>query len=169
MDFLLWLTEAQADIVFTSWSKDGTIGVLVKGQPYRYWTDAMYHERWRKMARFAPGRALNEIKHQVKIGLAKQLSKPISYDKPELSCPNCGTSSPNYQPGIECPGCSQTEATLPLPDQFLKTFQLSLGGNWKLSYSAGTQFELDGTDVKEAGDHYIVTADGTERDKQIFF
>lgn len=117
-NFLEWMiSEAVANIVFTRWSKDGTIVAVANGRRYKFVTDAVYHHRWKSQARFAPGRVFNEILGQVKTGNAQQVEPPVASPRPEKcatcgpeeSCPICGTQAPNYNPGVECPSCGYKE------------------------------------------------------------
>lgn len=111
-DFLEWLTEAKAShIRFGAFWKDGRVVVYIGPKRYEYITDAVYHEKWKRLAPYAPGKVLNQIKDMVKRGYAQQVDpepkqkRDIIGPKGDDSCPNCGTPSPHYQPGLECPGC----------------------------------------------------------------
>ena len=108
-NFLEWLiTEKQNEIVFRSFNKAGTVVVDIRGKRYEYDTDAVYHDRWKKLARYAPGRVLSQIKDMVNHGLAHQVNPaPVmqKLQQPSTSCPNCRTPEPHYVSGIECPGC----------------------------------------------------------------
>ena len=87
MGFKLWLEES--NIVFTNFMNNGVVIVYINGKQYKYLTDAMYHQKWKKMADFGPGRVLNQIKELVNQGLAKQLSpEPLPQPpKPEIKPP----------------------------------------------------------------------------------
>lgn len=100
-NFVKWL-EHKKEINFGMWSKDGTVVVYIDGQKYEYITDPMYHERWQTMARYAPWKVLNDIKQQ-----SQKMQPKSAIIKDANSCPTCRTNYPNYQPGIECPGCSE--------------------------------------------------------------
>lgn len=56
------MSTLQTNIKFVAWMKDGTIVVLIDQKRYTYITDAIYHNRWRRLSRRAPFRVLNEIK-----------------------------------------------------------------------------------------------------------
>ncbi len=102
-NFVNWLVnEREKDINFGMWSKDGTVIVYIDGKRHEYLTDPMFHERWQTMARFAPWKVLNDIKQQ-----SQKMKPKAPIIKDNNSCPGCGTGSPNYQTGIECPGCSE--------------------------------------------------------------
>lgn len=113
-NFSEWL-ESVANIQFASWSNDGKIVLYANDRQYVYVTDAVYHEKWKRQARFAPGKVLNEILGQVKAGHAYRLEPPttnkpnIELNRKDEGCPECGTSAPNYQSGLECPGCGYNE------------------------------------------------------------
>lgn len=72
MHFTLWMEERKTIIQFAGFFSDGTVVVYIDGKKYTYITDSFYHSRWKKMARYRPGAALNEIKKLVKAGLAIQ-------------------------------------------------------------------------------------------------
>jgi hypothetical protein len=61
MDFKNWL-EAIEDRPIFVFQKDGEIVVYIKGKRYRYHTDAVYHDRWKRMSHFSPWKVLNQIK-----------------------------------------------------------------------------------------------------------
>ena len=73
MEFRQWLMT-EGDIHVTAFSSDGTVVINIRGKRYVYLTDSMYHDRWRRMARFRPGSVLNEIKKLVKEGKAQWLN-----------------------------------------------------------------------------------------------
>lgn len=76
MEFRNWFTENQMG--FGLFSNDGTVIAYVNGQRYVYQTDPVYHEKWKRMARFRPFSVLNDIKNQIKLGKAELISpKPI--------------------------------------------------------------------------------------------
>lgn len=64
--------ENQNTIQFGGFSRDGTVIVYINGQRYVFVTDAVYHDKWRKMIRFKPWAVLNDIKDMVRRGLATQ-------------------------------------------------------------------------------------------------
>lgn len=80
-NFLIWLEE-KANIHFTGWWNDGTIQVVIDGRPYVYNADAAWHDRWKRMAQYAPGRVLNQIKGLVNTGRAQLVSAPPKVEKP---------------------------------------------------------------------------------------
>lgn len=49
-------------IQYAGFFKDGRIIVYIDGKRYEYITPAFYHEKWKKQARYAPFRVLNQIK-----------------------------------------------------------------------------------------------------------
>jgi len=61
MEFRNWL-ESSDDIKFGGWFSDGTVIVYISGKRYVYRTDPVYHYEWKRQARFAPFRVLNQIK-----------------------------------------------------------------------------------------------------------
>jgi len=69
------ITENRS-IQFTSFSSYGDVVVYINGKKYEYITDAVYHDRWRKLARYRPWNVLNDIKLQVKNGHATQVQPP---------------------------------------------------------------------------------------------
>ena len=74
MKFKDWLFLEENDkIVFGAFANDGTVIVYINGKRYVYITDAIHHEKWKKMKNFAPWRVLNMIKEKVKNGSAKQI------------------------------------------------------------------------------------------------
>ena len=58
------------NIQFARFSNDGTVVVYINDKQYTYVTDAAYHDRWKKMARFQPFKVLNDIKFLVSRGQA---------------------------------------------------------------------------------------------------
>jgi len=80
-NFLQWL-EARAPVQFGSFWKDGRITVWISGKRYVYVTDAINHPRIERMARYAPGRALNYIKKMMADGAAYQLEPPVKQEPP---------------------------------------------------------------------------------------
>ena len=60
-------------IQFASFNSYGDITVYIDGKKYMYNTDAVYHNKWRKKARYRPFDVLNDIKDQVKRGYATQV------------------------------------------------------------------------------------------------
>lgn len=110
MKFADWFFEENSQIDFKSFSKDGKIIVHIDNRPYEYITDAALHPKWMRMIRFSPWKVLNQIKSLVKKGYAQQLNvnpllKLRAFKKQKNDCPSCGTPSPNYIQGVECPGC----------------------------------------------------------------
>jgi len=115
-DFIEWmLLEGRSDIVFTAWQNDGLVTVVINGKKYRYRIDPALHGRWSYAAKIAPGKILNAILREIRMGRAEQVEPPVN-TKPtnnhcvtcgggEEKCPICGTPAPHYQHGIECPGC----------------------------------------------------------------
>jgi len=84
MEFKNWL-EDSSNIVFTNFMANGVVVCYINGKQYKYLTDAMYHQKWKRMVDFGPGRVLNQIKDMVNQGLAKQLSPeptPTITEKP---------------------------------------------------------------------------------------
>lgn len=74
LSFEMWLEEKRPfNVLFAVWGGDGTVVVYINGKRYKYLTDPIYHDRWRRMEKYAPGRVLNEIKKQVKEGRAELL------------------------------------------------------------------------------------------------
>ena len=65
----------ETKINFAGFWKDGTIIVYIDGKKYVYVTDAIYHDKWKKMANFAPFKVLNQIKAQVENGDANLLEQ----------------------------------------------------------------------------------------------
>ena len=61
MDFKSWLLS-ENDIAFTVWASDGTIIANVNGVRYKYNVSAHYHPSLKKMAKYKPFAALNQIK-----------------------------------------------------------------------------------------------------------
>jgi hypothetical protein len=76
MNFRNWLLSESASIRFAVWSKDGTIVAYIDGKQYKYIIDTIHHDRLKKLARFKPWSALNQIKELVKNG------KGILYQNP---------------------------------------------------------------------------------------
>jgi hypothetical protein len=60
-------------IQFASFNSYGDITVYIDGKKYMYNTDAVYHNKWKKKARYRPFDVLNDIKDQVKRGYATQV------------------------------------------------------------------------------------------------
>lgn len=60
-------------IQFASFNSYGDITVYIDGRKYMYNTDAVYHNKWKKKARYRPFDVLNDIKDQVKRGYATQV------------------------------------------------------------------------------------------------
>lgn len=54
--------EMNDNIHFGAFLKDGRIIVYINNKRYVYITDAIYHDRWQKMAPYAPWKVLNDIK-----------------------------------------------------------------------------------------------------------
>lgn len=75
MSFKLWLAE-NSDIQFATFMRNGEVTVYIDGKRYVYVTDAMHHDKWKKMEKFAPGRVLNDIKRMVDAGIARQIVPP---------------------------------------------------------------------------------------------
>jgi hydrogenase maturation factor len=69
------ITENRS-IQFTGWSSYGNVTVYIGNKKYEYITDAVYHNRWRKLAKHKPWDVLNDIKLQVKNGVATQVQPP---------------------------------------------------------------------------------------------
>lgn len=90
MEFKTWL-ESEESIEFARFSNDGIVDVYIRGKLYRYLTDAVYHEKWKRMVKWSPGKVLNEIKKMVNAGTAKQLV-------PEVVPVTPIDAAPNYQP-----------------------------------------------------------------------
>ena len=74
MQFKEWLL-VESDIRFAGWIKDGRIIVNIQGKRYVYLTDAMYHDKWKRMAPYSPWKVLNQIKKQVELGNAELIEK----------------------------------------------------------------------------------------------
>lgn len=49
-------------IKFLAWISDGRIVVLIRDIRYTYYAQAYHHYRWKRMSRYRPWKALNEIK-----------------------------------------------------------------------------------------------------------
>lgn len=77
MNFSEWLCENNQKIHYGGFWSDGTVIVYINGARYVYITDAVYHNKWRKMIRYQPFRVLNDIKNQVKNGQAQQIEPRI--------------------------------------------------------------------------------------------
>ena len=63
--FKKWLAENKENkptIAYGGFFKDGRVIVYVDGKRYEYVTDAVYHEKWKRMIARSPWRVLNEIK-----------------------------------------------------------------------------------------------------------
>jgi hypothetical protein len=60
-------------IRFASFNSYGDITVYIDGKKYMYNTDAIYHNKWKKKARYRSFDVLNDIKDQVKRGYATQI------------------------------------------------------------------------------------------------
>lgn len=73
MDFTNWLFEDERNIKFGAFMRDGTVIVYINGKKYTYVTDAIYHDKWKRMIPYSPWRVLNNIKELVKNGLAQQI------------------------------------------------------------------------------------------------
>jgi hypothetical protein len=78
MEFKQWLIENEGDIRFTAFAKDGTVVVYINGKRYVYITDAMYHDKWKRMIPYSPWKVLNIIKTQVAKGQANMVEPIIS-------------------------------------------------------------------------------------------
>lgn len=74
MDFKLWL-EARAPVRFGTFFPDGRVYVYIRDKQYVYDMDAVHHDRLKKMAYYAPGKAHAEIMQMVRDGGAKLLGK----------------------------------------------------------------------------------------------
>lgn len=85
MEFLNWLTEQESKILFASFWNDGTVIVYINNKKYVYVTDAIYHNKWKKMASKAPFKVLNQIKNQIKNGKAFQMEDNNLATKTKLS------------------------------------------------------------------------------------
>ena len=59
MLFRQWLENT---INFGAFAKDGTVVVYIDGKRYVYITDALFHDKWKRMIPYAPWRVLNQIK-----------------------------------------------------------------------------------------------------------
>lgn len=62
MGFKSWLSESEGNIRFGAFMKDGTVVVYINGTRYVYNTDAVYHDKWKRMIPYSPWRVLNQIK-----------------------------------------------------------------------------------------------------------
>lgn len=77
MRFKPWLSEDERNISFASFSNDGKIVVYINGKRYVYLTDAIYHDKWKRMIPFSPWKVLNIIKDLVIKGVATQLEPSV--------------------------------------------------------------------------------------------
>lgn len=82
LNFKEWLFEADQNIQYGGFWSDGTIIVYINKVRYVFVTDAVYHNKWKKMYRYQPWKVLNDIKLQVKNGHAQQ-TEPIPVAQPE--------------------------------------------------------------------------------------
>ena len=64
------------NIRFASFSSYGDVVVYINGKRYEYVTDAVYHNKWKKLIKYRPWDVLNDIKLQVKNGHATQVQPP---------------------------------------------------------------------------------------------
>jgi len=62
MGFKKWLTESERNIRFATFASDGTVVVYINGVRYTYTTDAVYHNKWKRMLPYSPWKVLNQIK-----------------------------------------------------------------------------------------------------------
>lgn len=62
MGFKRWLLETEDNIRFGMFAKDSTVVVYINGVRYVYITDAIYHDKWKRMIPYSPWRVLNAIK-----------------------------------------------------------------------------------------------------------
>lgn len=72
LNFKNWL-ESNQNIQYAGFWRDGTVIVYINQTRYVFVTDAVYHEKWKKMVRYQPFRVLNDIKNQIKHGHAQQI------------------------------------------------------------------------------------------------
>lgn len=82
--FQNWLEDNQLPrINFAGWLNDGRIIVFINGIRHLFVTDALYHHRWKKMAKTQPQLVMSQIQQQVNNGHAQQLEpapkQPASY------------------------------------------------------------------------------------------
>lgn len=54
--------EKKPTINYGGFFKDGRVIVYIDGKRYEYVTDAIYHEKWKKMINRSPFKVLNMIK-----------------------------------------------------------------------------------------------------------
>jgi len=75
MYFKNWIINEESKINFAGFWKDGTIIVYIDGKKYVYVTDAIYHDKWKRMVNFSPFKVLNQIKSQVEDGSASLIEQ----------------------------------------------------------------------------------------------
>jgi hypothetical protein len=78
MNFKEWFITEDKHVVFTTFAKDGTVIAVINGKRYEYMTDALYHNKWKRMIPYSPWRVLNIIK---KLGTLVAIDgKPINHE-----------------------------------------------------------------------------------------
>lgn len=74
MNFIEWLHFLENNTkLYLSFISDGRVIAYIDGKRYVYSTDAINHDRWRKIAKTNPFKVLNQIKDYVKKGFAQQI------------------------------------------------------------------------------------------------
>jgi len=92
LNFRDWLIESDQDIQYGGFWSDGSIIVYINKIRYVFVTDAIYHNKWRKLYRYQPWKVLNDIKLQVKNGQAQQIEP-----KPTVQPQKINTNSKEIQ------------------------------------------------------------------------
>ena len=85
--FSVWLENQKQRIQFAGWFKDGTVIVYYNGIRHVFITDAVYHDRWKRMSKFNPTLVMSQIAQLVRTGQAQQTEPPSDSRKP-IQAPN---------------------------------------------------------------------------------
>lgn len=82
LNFKDFINEGRANnIVFAGWNSYGYVTVYIDGKKYVYYTDAVYiRPIWRK-AKFAPGKALADLKKCSELVESPEINKKIEEPK----------------------------------------------------------------------------------------
>ena len=82
MGFRQWY---ESTIQFTGWCRDGRVFLAIDGKKYTYAVDAIHHDKLRALARYRPGKALNDL---IKRGAQQIDPLPIQNPPSPPSPPN---------------------------------------------------------------------------------
>jgi hypothetical protein len=77
MTFTEWLIVEKRVDMRVNFFNDGTVIFYIDGKRYVYMTDPVFHDQWQKLARYKPGKVLNQIKNLVTLGKATLEQKPV--------------------------------------------------------------------------------------------